>query len=204
MGKMLFSTLLFGHDVRFAPYLNPGILADLSMWLYPPSQVKQTPTQFCYRHDVAPKSHKSHLHFKKEVLGSSGWTCPRALSVSYACLNYSQSELTAVKGKKEGFLEEIACLKCVSGYISVWAFWMLLKSGKAVGKGRVTFTAVLRIFMGEIYFNRNPCDLEYFKLFHRFCIRFMMVKYICCTDQQKAYKTCSTGALHGQGWEPLQ
>ncbi len=145
-------------------FLNPGTFADLSMWLYPPSQVKQTPTQFCYRHDVDPKRHKSHLHFKEEVSGSSGWTCPRALSVSYACLNYSQSELMAVTGKKEGFLEEIACLKCVSGYISVWAFWMPLKSGKAV-RCRLKVRSHLWLFcefswVKSSYFNRNPCDLQ--------------------------------------------
>jgi len=98
-------------------FKTPAPFADLSTRLYPPSQVNQTPTQFCYRHDVNPKGHKSHLYFKEEVSGGSGWTCPRALSVRYACLTYSQSKLMTVTGEKEGFPGEMACLKCVSGCI---------------------------------------------------------------------------------------
>lgn len=131
---------------------------------------------FGNRHDVDPKGHKSHLHFKEEVSGSSGWTCPRALSVRYACLNYSQSELMAVTGKKEGFLGEIACLKCVSGCIRIWAFWMPLKS---VWCGNAVLCRVKRC--GHIYhclvnLSRAIGNVAWNISSHRFSIMFKLVR----------------------------
>ncbi len=157
-------TFVSGHGVRIAPFFKPRHLCrPLDVALSSISGQTDTNTVLL---QTWCGSQETQISFTLQggSLRQLGWTCPRALSVSYACLNYSQSELMAVTGKKEGFLEEIACLKCVSGYISVWAFWMPLKSGKAV-RCRLKVRSHLWLFcefswVKSSYFNRNPCDLQ--------------------------------------------